>query len=634
MTKIKDKYFKGKIMKSNKLILLLILAFSASSVFAEFSSKQRKRVAAAKRKCDKIPGASSNVVRAESSNEGELCYKHVCEVSDKHNSTGITEKAEVIFVGCMSEGDVGNIVINGGIGVDSDGDLDIDGDNNSGINVNVSGGGSGSISIGHPCYKSCARRPSGRKCRKCIGTHGGNGGISISGDISCSADMDIDDCLSEARYRQIVSGMYTGDCADSCKEHWLGAGLNGLANLTLAAGPMVTGIVGAVQGRKSFEALMGTTAFGMEQCRLGRQGYLDYSQQQQDKFVDYNVTQHGPMLLPDQYGNMTVGPDMFNNLTCNGYGMGQFSGFGGMMGNGMGGMGNMWGNAGYSNPFQAGMTGQYGQFNPYGNMGGNGGFGGNNGFGMNGGFGGNNGFGMNGGFGGNNGFGMNGGFGGNGGLLGGLLGGNGVNVGMNLGLGGGGFPGSFGNGSGGYFPNGGIGMNGNNLGGNWGAGSGLTPGGNNGGGYWGANGGWNPGGWNGNGGNGGNWGGNGGMQCFQAPCPNGNGNWGNNGGGNWGNNGGGNWGNNGGGNWGNNGGGNWGNNGGGNWGGQGNGQFGQGNPQADYYNSMNGSYNDMAYQQMGLQGQLQNAYQNMSGSGGFGPGNMGFNMNAGVGFNF
>ena len=137
------------------------------------------------------------------------------------------------------------------------------------------------------------------------------------------------------------------DCV-SCKQHWL----SGLAELSAATMPWVSSIVGAVQGRKMYQAAMDVTQHGMDLCHADRQYYLNYAQTQQDAYVQYNVDQQGPHLRPEDYGNMTISPEMFSGINCNGYNIGAFAGFGSW-----GGGFSPWAGNGYSQGWMNGMMG-------------------------------------------------------------------------------------------------------------------------------------------------------------------------------------------------------------------------------------------------------------------------------------
>jgi hypothetical protein len=504
-------------------------------------------------------------------------------------------------------------------------------------NVTIRGNGSFGV-----CSSKC-KNPTSRRCQKCLDLYGyetGNGGGSGAvgsavgggdggaGDVGgavgssigggdggggavgyavgravgrgngrgggggrCTYDVDLNECIGDDEYNYIISGGYDHDCVNcrggggvGYRQHWL----SGLAEFTGALAPWAASIVGSIQQRKMYESMQGTIRHGFDQCRLGRQGYLDYAAGQQNAYVNYNTQQQGPLILPGEYGDMTVSPEMFNNLTCNGYSMGGFAGFGGMMGNGFGGFGNPWMSAGYSPGFMGGMMGPYGMMNPYGGIGG--------GFGM--------GMPGMGGIGGGIGIGMPG--------MGGI--GGGVGIGMpGMGMGGmgmpgfgggmfgGGWPGPIGGGMGGYFPPGGLGGGigiglGANMGG-WGNGGfGMSPGS-----MWGAGSGTVP--W-GMGNNGGYWGGTGGFGGGMGGFGGGMGGFGG-----------------------------------------GMGGFGMGgNPQQDWMNSNQAFYGGLGAGQQALGQQINYNMQGMygMGMGGMGggmfgsvpymPGNMGFGISAGFGF--
>ncbi len=276
--------------------------------------------------------------------------------------------------------------------------------------------------------------------------------VTLRDGSKCTYDIDLRVCL-EDEYDGVFSTHTGKDCA-KCRKG--GNFWEGLAQFGAAVGPWAASIVGSIQGRKSHEASMQAQMFGWEQCRIGNQGFLDYSAAQQDKFTQYNVDNSLPAITPDQYGGYTVGPGQWSQMHCNNYQMGGFAGFGGFGGGQFGGgqFGNPWIGGGYSPGMVGGMMGPYGGMNPYG---------------------------------------FN------------PYGGGGIGIGFN----GGGYPGMFGGGAGGMYPPygmggmnggfgipgmGGIGISGGmgpGYGTGWGAGAGIMPGAGLGG-YFGATGGMNP----------------------------------------------------------------------------------------------------------------------------------------------
>ena len=314
------------------------------------------------------------------------------------------------------------------------GDVIIEGVDGGKGSISVSGRGSGSSSGAGTVYVRGGSRGSGGGSVYVRGSGGGSGGGT------CNYTYSIDECLGAEGRIVVDGGIDCINCGRSSRSGAYGV-LSGIAEIAGAIAPPLAyyGVNArwANAYQSSQQAWAGAAAVGFEQCRLMQTNYVRSTY----RYMQSNELPHSTVMPPE----------------CNGYGLGQFAGGFGMMGNGMGGFGSPWGAAGYSPGFMGGMYGPYGMYNPYGGM--NGGFG--MGMGMPG-MGGGLGIGIYGGIGGGMGMGMPG--------MGGMYGGMGM-------------PGMYGN--------------------PWGMGAtgmGMVPWGNGAGSYWNGSGGWGNSGWGGQGG--------------------------------------------------------------------------------------------------------------------------------------
>jgi hypothetical protein len=254
---------------------------------------------------------SGNVVRIDGSR---------CPVGTNIYTGGGTGGSVIIGGGGVTAGSTGGgstIIIGGGAAAGSAG----------GIAGGVSIGGSLQL----PEFCRSTKKADKQACEAWI---------RVNGRYACASSANPASCMGDDYYS--IRSRYETDCVNCGVGTRQQSTLSGIAEIVGAIAPPLAQFGSAYVGAKAYEksnkAWAGAMAQGFEQCRLGQQDYLNYLQ-----------TNELPGLTPEQQRQMT----------CNGYGLGQFAGFGG-------GLNSMLGMNGYSNQFLLGMMGPYGGANPYG----------------------------------------------------------------------------------------------------------------------------------------------------------------------------------------------------------------------------------------------------------------------------
>ena len=232
-------------------------------------------------------------------------------------------------------GNGGSIIIGGGAGLNAG--------SGSGSTIVIGGGAGaavgagGGVSIG-----GSLQIPEVCRSTKKADKQACEAWIRVNGRFACASSANPANCMGDD-YASIRS-RYETDCINCGVGTRQQSTLSGIAEIVGAIAPPLAQFGSAYVGAKAYEksnkAWAGAMAAGFEQCRLGQQDYMNYLQ-----------TNELPGLTPEQQRQMS----------CNGYGLGQFAGLGG-------GLGAFYG-SGYSNQFLGGLLGPYGGYNPYGGVG-------------------------------------------------------------------------------------------------------------------------------------------------------------------------------------------------------------------------------------------------------------------------